>query len=76
MNNGQDQPTDDDAIARLLKGAGGRDQPDLAIAAQPQIDVFLRQKVSEGSPAEHSLKLLGQLAALAQQQPQARGGRK
>jgi len=56
--------------------AGSDPRIDLAIAAQPHIDHFLRQKVSEGSPAEHSLKHLAQLAALAQQQPQARGGRK
>jgi flagellum-specific ATP synthase len=47
---------------------------DLAIAAQPPIDAFLRQKVSEGSPAEQSLKHLIQLAKLAEQQP--RGVRK
>jgi len=34
MNNDRNGPPDDDAIARLLKGAGGRDQPDAAIAAQ------------------------------------------
>lgn len=49
---------------------------DLAIAAQPHIDAFLRQKVTDGSPAEQSLKHLTQLAKLAEQQPQARGVRK
>ena len=50
---------------------------DLAISAQPHIDAFLRQKVSDGSPAEQSLKHLTQLAKLAeQQQPQTRGVRK
>jgi ferric-dicitrate binding protein FerR (iron transport regulator) len=33
MSNGNDLP-EDDAIARLLQGAGGRDQPDAAITAQ------------------------------------------
>ena len=34
MSNGRNDPPEDEAIARLLKGAGGRDQPDAAIAAQ------------------------------------------
>jgi flagellum-specific ATP synthase len=53
--------------------AGSDPRIDLSIAAQPAIDAFLRQKVTDGSPAEVSLKMLAQLAALAQQQPQARG---
>jgi flagellum-specific ATP synthase len=52
--------------------AGSDPRIDLSIAAQPAIDAFLRQKVTDGSPAEVSLKMLAQLAALAQQQP-ARG---
>ena len=56
--------------------AGSDPRIDLAIAAQPHIDTFLRQKVSDGSPAEQSLKHLTQLAKLAEQQPQNRGVRK
>ncbi|HYQ14835.1 MAG TPA: flagellum-specific ATP synthase FliI, partial [Polyangiaceae bacterium] len=56
--------------------AGSDPRIDLAIAAQPHIDNFLRQKVSEGVPAELSLKHLAQLAKLAEQQPQNRGVRK
>jgi hypothetical protein len=48
----------------------------LSVAAQPAIDMFLRQKVTDGSRIEDSLRQLAQLAALSQQQPQARGGRK
>jgi flagellum-specific ATP synthase len=56
--------------------AGSDPRIDLSIAAQPHIDHFLRQKVTEGSALEHSLKHLAQLAALQQQPPLARGGRK
>jgi flagellum-specific ATP synthase len=56
--------------------AGSDPRIDLSVAAQPHIDNFLRQKVTEGSRLEDSLKQLAQLAALAQQQPQARGGRR
>lgn len=55
--------------------AGSDPRVDLACAAQPQIDAFLRQKVSEGALAEDAIKHMTQLAALAQQQP-ARGGRR
>lgn len=53
---------------------GSDPRVDLAIAAQPQLDAFLRQKVSDGSRIEDSLRGLAQLAALSQQP--ARGGRK
>jgi flagellum-specific ATP synthase len=56
--------------------SGSDPRVDLAVAAQPHIDNFLRQKVTDGSRIEDSLRNLAQLAALAQQQPQARGGRK
>jgi flagellum-specific ATP synthase len=57
--------------------SGSDPRVDVAIGAQPHIDTFLRQKVSDGVGLEVSLKHLTQLAALAQQpQPQARGGRK
>jgi flagellar biosynthesis/type III secretory pathway ATPase len=56
--------------------AGSDPRVDLAVAAQPHIDAFLRQKVTDGSRIEDSLRNLAQLAALAQQQPQARGARK
>jgi flagellum-specific ATP synthase len=56
--------------------AGSDPRVDLSVAAQPHIDGFLRQKVTDGSRIEDSLRSLAQLAALAQHQPQARGGRK
>jgi flagellum-specific ATP synthase len=56
--------------------AGSDPRIDVAISAQPHIDNFLRQKVSDGVAAEVSLKHLSQLAALAQQQPQNRGVRR
>ncbi len=56
--------------------AGSDPRVDLAVAAQPHIDNFLRQKVTDGSRLEDSLKHLAQLAALALQQPQARGARR
>jgi ferric-dicitrate binding protein FerR (iron transport regulator) len=48
MNNDRNGPPDDDAIARLLKGAGGRDQPDAAIEAQVRtaVESEWRQLVS------------------------------
>jgi flagellum-specific ATP synthase len=51
---------------------------DVAVNAQPHIDNFLKQKVTDGVGLEQSLKHLTQLAALAQaaQPPQNRGGRK
>lgn len=49
---------------------------DVAISAQPQIDAFLRQRVTDGSPAEQSLKHLLQLAKLAEPPPPARGVRR
>jgi flagellum-specific ATP synthase len=55
--------------------AGSDPRIDVAIQAQPHIDNFLRQKVTEGVAAETSLKHLSQLAALAQQ-PQNRGARR
>jgi FliI/YscN family ATPase len=58
---------------------GSDPRVDVAISAQPQIDAFLRQRVTDGSRFEDSLKGLAQLAAIAmQQQPAAapRGGRK
>ena len=39
MSNGHDRPSDDDAIARLLRSAGERDQPDAAIADQVRLAV-------------------------------------
>ena len=56
--------------------AGSDPRVDLACAAQPPIDAFLRQKVSDGVPVEISIKQLGQLAALSQQQPANRGIRR
>jgi flagellum-specific ATP synthase len=56
---------------------GSDPRVDTAINAQPHIDAFLRQKVTDGVGLEVSLKHLTQLAALAQApQPQARGVRK
>jgi ferric-dicitrate binding protein FerR (iron transport regulator) len=48
MNNDRNGPPDDDAIARLLKGAGGRDQPGAAIEAQVRtaVESEWRQLVS------------------------------
>src|SRR3954469_3930980 len=45
--------------------AGSDPRVDLSVAAQPAIDMFLRQKVSDGSRIEDSLRQLAQLAALA-----------
>ncbi len=56
--------------------AGSDPRIDVAIGAQALIDYFLRQKVTEGVAAVVSLKHLSQLAALAQQPPQNRGGRR
>jgi hypothetical protein len=39
MSNGHDRPSEDDAIARLLRSAGERDQPDAAIADQVRLAV-------------------------------------
>jgi flagellum-specific ATP synthase len=56
--------------------AGSDPRVDLACSAQPHIDGFLRQRVSEGVPIEASIRQLGQLAALSQQSPPNRGARK
>ncbi|HXK20809.1 MAG TPA: EscN/YscN/HrcN family type III secretion system ATPase, partial [Polyangiaceae bacterium] len=53
--------------------SGSDPRVDLAIAAQPPIEAFLRQKVSEGSRSEDSLRMLAQLASLNQLQPATRG---
>jgi len=48
MNNDRNGPPADDAIARLLKGAGGREQPDAALEAQVRnaVESEWRQLVS------------------------------
>lgn len=56
--------------------SGSDPRVDVAVAAQAHIDAFLRQRVTDGVPAEQSIKHLAQLAQLAQQQPAGKGGRK
>ena len=66
MNNDRNGPPDDDAIARLLKGAGGRDQPDAAIAAQVRTaaELAARAGVSAPTPSQlHSVRRRRRTAA-------------
>ncbi len=55
---------------------GSDPRVDTACAAMPQLEAFLRQKVSESASAEESLTRLGQLAKLAEHPPAQRGGRR
>jgi flagellum-specific ATP synthase len=57
--------------------AGSDPRVDLACAARPHIDGFLRQKINEGVRLDDALRHLAQIAALAQpQHVPARGARK